>query len=183
LLANVYSTSGQQSCFVDAFTLEAELPAGSPVITNQPVGATASPAGNASFTVGVSNPTGVTYQWQRNGTNLPNGGSISGATTATLNITGASTSDIGRYRVIVANSFGTVFSQLAPLALQDIHFYPVVELTGRVGDTYRIDYATQLAPTTWIPLRTNALTASPTYITDTTSPGSNTRFYRSVFLY
>lgn len=52
----------------------------------------------------------------------------------------------------------------------------------RLHVTYRVDYSTAVAPTTWIPLTTNKLTTSPQTIIDATSAGNNTRFYRSVFL-
>ncbi len=77
-LLNGYSTTGSQSFFVDAFDLESEAPAGAPNISQQPVNTTVSPGSTATFTVTVSNPAGVTYQWQFNGTNISDGGNISG---------------------------------------------------------------------------------------------------------
>ncbi len=180
---NTYNTSGGQSFFVDAFDLTSVAPPGSPIITNQPAATTVSPGGNTSLTVGVSNPTGASYQWQLYGTNLANGGSVSGATLQTLSITGASASNVGHYRVRVSNGSGAVYSQTAPLALQSINFYPVVVINGKIGDTYRVDYSTAAAPATWLPLSTNLLNSSAVYVIDSSSPGSNTRFYRSVFLY
>jgi hypothetical protein len=182
-IANVYGTSNPQNFFIDVMDLESTAPPGSPIITNQPV-QTSVPAGsNATFTVGVSNPSGVTYQWQYFNTNLINGGHVSGATSQTLTITGASPSDAGHYRVLVSNSAGSVYSSDATLTLVNINLFPVVLLSGKIGDTYRVDYATSVAPTTWIPLSTNVLTASPELVVDTTSPRSNTRFYRAVFLH
>lgn len=182
-MLNAYNTSGAQSFFVDAFDLESIAPPGSPVITNQPVATTTSVGGTAHFSVGVSNTAGVSYQWQRENADLVNGGSISGATSSTLTITGASTNDVGHYRVRVINSAGVVFSKTAPLALVGINFYPVVTINGKIGDTYEVDYATALAPTTWIPFSTNTLATSPQLVTDGSSPGSNKRFYRAVFLH
>jgi hypothetical protein len=179
---NVYSTGGSQSFFVDAFDLETVPAPGSPVINTQPAQATVSPGGNASFTVGATGAT--SYQWQLNNVNLANvPGHISGATGPTLTITGAGTADVGHYRVRVSNASGALYSASAPLAIQDIHFYPAVELTGKLGDTYRVDYSTAVNPTTWIPLATNKLTTTPQLFIDTGSPGSNKRFYRSVFLF
>jgi hypothetical protein len=179
-MIDAYSTSGSQSFFVDAFSLEAVGPVGSPVISTQPVHTTVSPGGTASFSVVVSNPEGITYQWQFNSTNLINGGNVSGVNQPTLTITNASASDVGLYRVEVSNSSGSTVSSDARLALVDIEFFPVIVLTGKVGDSYRVDYATALAPTTWIPLSTNLLSTSPQLIVDTNSPGSNSRFYRAV---
>jgi hypothetical protein len=117
-------------------------------------------------------------------TNLSNGGEFSGVTTATLTVSPASAADAGHYRVLVSNGAGASYSASAPLALQGLNFFPVVSLTGKAGDTYRVDYATTLTPTpNWTPLSTNKLTSATQMIIDTGSPGSNTRFYRSVFLY
>jgi len=182
-ILNAYSTSGQQSFFVDAFDLQSEAPPGAPVITNPPSHKTVSLGATATFTVGVSNSAGATYQWQFYGTNISNGGNISGATTSTLSITGASVADVGRYRVRVSNAIGSVFSTDATLAIVGINFYPVVTISGKIGDTYRVDYATSLAPTDWIPLSTNRLTTSPQLLLDASSPGDRSRFYRAVFLY
>jgi len=182
-LLNAYTTTGAQSFFVDGFNLQLISPPGSPVITNQPQASTVAPGATAHFTVGVSNTAGVTYQWVHGNTTLVNGGNISGATTASLTVSGVSTSDVGHYRVLVANASGSVYSADAPLAIQVLNFFPAVTLNGRLGDTYRVDYATDIAPTTWIPLSTNKLTTSPQFIFDTTSPVPSHRFYRSVFLF
>lgn len=183
-LFNAYGTSGGQSFFVDNFVLNATAPPGSPIITNQPSAATVSPGGTAHFTVGISNPTGVSYQWQLYNTNLSNSGEFSGVNTATLTVSPASTADVGHYRVLVSNAAGGSYSSSVPLALQSLNFFPVVLLTGKSGDTYRVDYATTLTPTpNWTPLSTNKLTSATQMIIDAGSPGSNTRFYRSVFLH
>lgn len=47
-----------------------------------------------------------TYQWQKNGVNLSNGGSVSGATTATLTITGVSSTDYANYDCVVTDAQG-----------------------------------------------------------------------------
>jgi hypothetical protein len=182
-MLNAYSTTGGQGFFVDAFDLAVIAPPGSPVITNQPAHKTVSLGATATFQVGVSNTAGATYQWQFYGTNISDGGNISGTLTPTLTITGVSAVDVGHYRVRVTNSGGSVQSSEATLAITGINFYPVISITGKIGDTYRVDYATALAPTTWIPLSTNLLTTSPQLILDSTAAGNNTRFYQAVFLY
>jgi hypothetical protein len=60
---------------------------------------------NVTFTAAASgNPT-PTYVWQKGGVNLSNGGRISGATTATLTITGVQTADAGSYRAVAATAW------------------------------------------------------------------------------
>lgn len=183
-MLNVYNNpaGGAQSFFADAFDLESSSPPGSPVITAQPSPTTVAPGGTATLTVTATGATG--YQWQLYGTNLSNvPGHISGATSATLTITGAGAGDVGHYRVLVSNSSGGVYSTDAPLALDTLSFFPVISLSGKIGDTYRVDYSTAVAPTTWIPLSTNKLTTSPQMLIDTTSPMDKSRFYREVYLY
>ncbi len=156
--------------------------AGVPVITNQPAQTTASLGATATFTVGVSNSVGASYQWQFYGTNISDGGNRSGATTGTLRVSGVSTNDVGHYRVFVTNGTGGVTSADAALAIVGLNFYPVVSINGKNGDTYRVEYATALAPSIWIPLSTNVLGTSKKLVVDDSSPGSNTRFYRTVYL-
>ncbi len=182
-IENVYGTGGAQSFFVDSFDLEVTPAPGSPVITTQPAQTTVSAGATAHFTVAVSNPTGVSYQWQLYNTNLNNGGEFSGVTTPTLTVTGVSAADVGHYRVLCSNTSGSVYSSDATLAIVGANFYPVIAINGKKGDTYEVDYSTAVAPTTWIPWSTNKLTASPTLVIDTSSPNSNSRFYRAVFLY
>jgi hypothetical protein len=184
-LYNVYSTTGQQSAFVDDFDLEAVAPAGSPVITNQPTQVSVAAGGTASFTVGVSNTAGVTYQWQHAGTNISDGGEFSGTTSSTLTVTGVSAADTGHYRVLVSNSFGSVYSSDGVLTIVSSDINPVVTIVGKVGDTYRVDYTASLnPPVNWTPLSTNKLTSSPFPVLDPTSARTTAhRFYRAIFLH
>jgi hypothetical protein len=123
---NPTNGSPAQAFVVDAFDLESVPPLGSPVITNQPAQTTVAAGATTTLKVGVSNPTGASYHWQLYGTNLVNGGSISGATSQTLTITGVSTNDVGHYRVRVSNGVGTVLSTDTTLAIVGIAITPVV---------------------------------------------------------
>jgi hypothetical protein len=76
----------------------------------------------ATFSVAAIGPQIPTFQWQKNGTNLLNGGNISGATTSTFTITSVSDSDAASYSVIVSNSYGSVTSANAVLAVNDSLF-------------------------------------------------------------
>eukprot|EP01012_Entosiphon_sulcatum_P053366 TRINITY_DN7343_c0_g2_i1.p1 TRINITY_DN7343_c0_g2~~TRINITY_DN7343_c0_g2_i1.p1 ORF type:complete len:532 (+),score=25.85 TRINITY_DN7343_c0_g2_i1:129-1598(+) len=80
----------------------------SPVILNQPVAATTCSGSNAAFTV-VAAGTALTYQWQENTgsgfANITNGGIYSNATTATLNLTGATaTMNTYTYRCVISGT-------------------------------------------------------------------------------
>ncbi|WP_220398955.1 beta strand repeat-containing protein, partial [Flavobacterium cellulosilyticum] len=74
------------------------------VISTQPTSTQTICSGtNASFSV-IATGTGLTYQWRKGTTNLSNTGNITGATTATLNLSNVATSDTGSYNVIVSGA-------------------------------------------------------------------------------
>ena len=80
----------------------------SPAITTQPSNVTICAGSNASFSVAATG-TGLTYQWQVNTgsgfVNITNGAPYSGATTATLSITGATPGMNGySYRCVVSGT-------------------------------------------------------------------------------
>jgi hypothetical protein len=72
-----------------------------PVIGTQPTNQTVCSGSNVSFTVAATG-VGLTYQWYRNGSIA-----ISGATTNTLTINNATSSNAGQYHVVVNSSCGT----------------------------------------------------------------------------
>ena len=90
-----------------------------PVITVQPQSQTNNAGATVTFFVSALSPNPLSYQWQKDGTNLANGGNISGATTNTLTITGISDSDAGTYSVVLSNSDGSVTSSNATLTVID----------------------------------------------------------------
>lgn len=99
-------------------------------ITSNPVSQTICEATNTSFTVGASGSS-LTYQWQVSSdggitfTNLSNGGVYSGATSATLVITGATPSlNNLRYRCIVSNGSCTPGTSTA--ATLTVNTFPII---------------------------------------------------------
>ena len=65
-----------------------------PEITGGPAPASQSVSPGSTVMIAVTaTGAGVSYQWRRDGTNLPNGGTISGVTSATLNISAVSAHD------------------------------------------------------------------------------------------
>ncbi len=71
---------------------------------------------NATFNVSARTAP-LSYRWQFNGTDLANGGRISGATSSNLLITAVVPSDAGGYRVVVSNSTSVVTSSVAALTV------------------------------------------------------------------
>ncbi len=86
-------------------------------ITIQPVSQALCSSSNVSFDV-VATGTGVlTYQWKKGGSNVSDGGTISGANTTSLNISSISTGDAGNYTLDVSNLCGTLTSAIAVLTV------------------------------------------------------------------
>lgn len=114
-----YLARGTGSVFRVTYSLN--LP---PTVTVNPSNVTAPAGGIASFTVAASGSQPITYQWQRNGANLP------GATSSTLTINPVQLTDSGsQYRAIVSNSFGTVASNVAILTVTNNQL-PVATITA-----------------------------------------------------
>ena len=59
----------------------------------------------ATFTVTAYSPESMNYQWQKNGTNLVEGGRLSGTTNSTLTIASVSDADAASYSAVVSDAF------------------------------------------------------------------------------
>ncbi|MGJ8725612.1 MAG: immunoglobulin domain-containing protein [Roseibacillus sp.] len=73
-------------------------------IVQQPVAAVADPGTTATFSVTAVGTDTLTYQWQRNGSDLLDGGDISGTTSNTLSIANVEESDEDVYQVVITHS-------------------------------------------------------------------------------
>jgi hypothetical protein len=80
-----------------------------PVITGQPQGLSVGAGANAVFTVVATGVPAPSFQWRRDGANLP------GASLSTLALTAVTTNQAGAYTVVVANAAGNVTSETANL--------------------------------------------------------------------
>lgn len=117
---------------VDNFTLS--LPA-APVIDTQPLSRTIDAGDYVTFTVSASGIPSPTYQWQRSDGQLFT--DIAGADSDELVLTGVQPSDAGQYRVVVANSEGSVTSEAATLTVNqpsDIPAAPTAQAALLVTD-------------------------------------------------
>ena len=146
-------------------------------ITTQPLGQSFSTAGGVTLTVGASG-SGLSYQWQFNGTNMPN------STSPTLNLTNLTATNAGAYRVVVSSSAGgSATSQSANLFyFGDLKLYSGATLGGPVGQQFRVDYAdvVNVGATNWMVLSNLTLPSSPYLVIDPSSPSQAKRFYRAV---
>jgi len=112
----IAGTTAKVGCF-DAITvtcLDAPVPPG---ILQQPSDQSVATGENASFTVLASGSNPLSYRWQKNNTNLNNGGHYSGANTLTLNISNTDTNDRASYRCVITNVFGSTNSTTAVLTV------------------------------------------------------------------
>ena len=109
------SSSGAGVAWVAAFKQASGNVPPPPVITAQPLSVTVNVGQTASLSVTATGTAPLTYQWQKNGTN------ISGATAASYKTPAATHADNGStFRVIVSNSGGSVTSSSATLTVADI---------------------------------------------------------------
>ena len=81
------------------------------VLQTQPVSQTVAVGANASFYIGVSSPTNLSYQWSRNGTN------ISAATNATLTLANVQLTNSGSYAAAITTPAGILKSSAATLTV------------------------------------------------------------------
>jgi hypothetical protein len=88
-----------------------------PAFLSQPLNLVTNLGSNAVFSVSVFSPYPVSYQWQRDNTNLSDGGRFSGTTSSNLVISGVQLSDASAYQVIAANDYGSVTSAVATLTV------------------------------------------------------------------
>jgi uncharacterized repeat protein (TIGR03803 family) len=63
----------------------------------------------------------LTFQWQKNGTNLVDGGNISGSATPTLTLAAVTVTNVGTYSVIVSNALDVVSSSSAVLTVLPVN--------------------------------------------------------------
>ena len=95
----------------------AVLEAGAPVLTIQPQSQTVNVGATVVFSIDGFGVPPFFLQWYKDGTNLVDGGRISGATNAELTIDNVQFLDAGSYWVVVSNYVGSVTSSNAVLTV------------------------------------------------------------------
>jgi len=111
---------------------------GPPVVTTQPIDSTNGAGTTASFTVGVGGTPPLSYQWQKSSIDLPNGGNVTGASSATLILSNVSQADAFGYRCVITNILGATTSSVAMLNVVDapaITLQPQNQTPGQFGAT------------------------------------------------
>jgi len=162
-----------------------------PGFATNPPAALALLAGQSSaISVTVTGTPPISYQWQKNGANLANGGIYGGVLTNTLTLASAPTNASGNYTVAVTNISGSITSSVAavnialpPKLAASLASPGNVQLNAStITDlTYVVQTATNLAAPAWTPLQTNNTGSSGNVNFQTNSTGSPVQFFRLVF--
>ena len=88
-----------------------------PFILVQPASQIATRSNTVALNVTATGSGTLFYQWRKNGTALANSGGVSGVNTFTLTLANATTNLNGNYSVSITNTFGSVTSSIATLAV------------------------------------------------------------------
>lgn len=114
-----------------------------PAIVEQPESQIVNVGTDAMFEVTASGTLPLTYQWKKNGTNLVDGGNVSGATTAMLMLTHVQGSDAASYTVVVSNGTApAVTSAPAVLTVDSSPVYAFSTIAGLAGSSGNTDAPT-----------------------------------------
>jgi hypothetical protein len=127
-----------------------------------------------TFGVSATGDGPLTYQWFRNEA------VINGATSPILTLPPVHSADAGRYTVRVSSTNGHAISPRAVLTIFSMLQSRELEISGPLGQSYRIDSRLSLDATNgWTVLTNFALPNSPFLFIDGGSSNSSTRFYRA----
>jgi len=161
-----------------------------PIITCQPLSRTNGVGTTASFTVEAFGGGPLSYQWRRQGTNLVNGGNLSGVTTTNLLIANVQPADGCAFCVVVTNAHGSVTSTVAQLTVSSPgRFTPLgyslqtgfsfIFHDATVGQPWRIQISPSLAEGSWTDWM-SFIYAGPVGFMDFSASEAPRRFYRGV---
>lgn len=164
----------------------------SPLSVSAPAGQTNYAGRDVSLGVTPSGTSPFSYQWQKGGVNLANGGDVSGVFTNMLSIAPAATADSGNYQVVVTNNSGSVTSSVAVVSILPVPRFALALEPGAAilnspngipGSEYIVQASTNLAGSGgWIPLITNTVPSDGSItFTNTASLNSEDVFYRVEF--
>ena len=187
---NLYVTGGSygSGSYSDYATIKyVPMP---PMITRQPLSRTNGIGTTASFSVEAAGNAPLTYQWRRQGTNLLDGGNVSGVTTTNLRIANVQAADAADYSVVVTNAYGSVTSRVAQLTVINpgrftrLAYSPELGFNfifrdATPGQPYRIQTSASLAKSNWVDWMSFTYNG-PVAFTDLGAVEATNRFYRAV---
>lgn len=124
-------------------------------ITSQPSSQSVLIGGKSSFEVAVFGASPIYYQWTKNGTNLFDDTTFSGATNRILVLNNARATDAGTYSVMVSNALGSVTSVGAVLMVLPA---PIVQTISRADGTVYLAWAAEEQKRYQLQYRANLIT-------------------------
>ncbi len=160
-----------------------------PSITAQPASQAVLAGAEVRLSVAVTGARPLAYQWQRNGTNLVDGGNLSGSTRRSLTLANVTLDDAGAYSVSLSNSLGLASSTAAhltvvypPVFLSAVRSNCALALTYSTmpGQRYRLQYQSDVAGTNWTFLGSSVFPTSNTVTAFDNICTNSRRFYRVV---
>ena len=174
---NPWAVNSQQLSITNSFQVQV-LGLTPPTFTQTPVSEVISPSQAFSFTSQATGFPYPTYQWQfsSNGVSYAN---ITGATGSSYSLGSSSVTNIGFYRVVIANSVNTNTSASVSLTFLNINMYAGLNINGPVGATYNIQSTPALGATNWVALTNISLPTQPYVFIDYSTPTNSKQFYRA----
>ena len=91
-----------------------------PFIVSQPASQTAVAAANVTLSVTAQGNLPLSYQWSMNGTNVVDGGNISGSANYLLALNNVTAANSGTYSVTISNTLGVIMSSNAVLTVNSV---------------------------------------------------------------
>jgi len=138
--AAVYSIPSVSTSNAGNYSVLVTDAAGSAASTNASLTVVLSPqsqtniaGATVTFTAAAFGPEPLNYQWQKNGTNLVEGGRLSGSTNSTLTIATVSDADAAVYSAIVSDAYASVTTSNAALTVKDLPFIASQPQSQTVG--------------------------------------------------
>jgi uncharacterized repeat protein (TIGR03803 family) len=110
VVSNVYGS-------VTSVAARLEVISSSPYVISGPEAQTVLAGSTVTFSVKAGGDGPLAFQWQENGTNLFDGGKVSGSTTTTLTLAAVTAGNAGTYSVLVSNALDVVASSSAELSV------------------------------------------------------------------
>lgn len=171
--------AGNGSVFSAVSGLQIIKASDAPSILKQPQSQFVRAGSPATFTVEVKGTPPLTYQWRKNGSDIP------GAKTDTYTIASVQAADAGEFTVVVSNTAGSVTSQIATLRVQTA---PPAINVNLVPDVARNAYTgTAAAPdigTVWNQVSEELLRADPNReagLFDSDGTSVEVKFFSGIF--
>jgi hypothetical protein len=146
-----------------------------PTFTLEPVSQIITAGQAVTFTSSATGHPAPVYQWQFNGSNIPD------ATNSSYTISPTSITNLGIYDVVASNEVGTNTSTNASLSFLNMQCFPGLVLYGPVGAAYAVQSSPSLSGTNWTTITNVTLTSAQPYIfVDYTVITNQALFYRTV---